>query len=760
MPISSTKTVSAARAALVAVALALSAGSAPAMCGDGMPDVGEECDLGIDNGSAGACCTADCEFRAADEVCRPAAGACDVADVCTGGDALCPVAPGANVAPAGVATQISDLGADTQAGLAIDGNTNGHFGSGSVTHTSGGPTDERWWMVDLTTAVSIAEVRLWNRNDCCSDRLRDFYVLVSDDPFASDVLADNLVQAGVSAYYHAGQAGSPSAIEIGREGRYVRVVTNGTGELSIAEAEVLVTSDPKHAADTVCRAAAGDCDIAEVCDGLTDACPDDEVVEDGALCHEPEGTCDTALYCDGMATDCSDPVFLPAGTPCADGESECAYTGTCPGDAAACVVTTPSEGLSCGLGSDRPCSSGICDNTEGYAFVGFTGAAASYRRMGARIFSWTFQPTGAPSPTIDYDEGAGGAGMVAVGDGEVAVDHLQIIHQNGFDSLGAVWHDEMQPVAGGFDTTYHYNLFLPSAAVWGDGYAFVIQRTPFGVEALGDGGEAMGFGGLEKSVAVVLDLRNDLQGYEPTVSIRTRYAEPNSPAAEHTLASGPAGMVNFYLFSIRVLYTPGAPGTLAVFLNGSETALLEVPFDMDDLDLTGTVCTGPSAPRTTCAAAPSAVLNLSKGEKTKLLAKWTKAGSIAKEDLSDPTDETDYALCVYDDDGLDFSSRIRAGGECGPREKDCWKETGKGYKFKDPSADRGIKTVVLKGSAKGKATAVVSGGGEDLELPEGTFSGPVTAQVANLDTGTCFSATFSGDAVKENSAAKFRATLK
>jgi len=49
--------------------------------------------------------------------------------------------------------------------------------------------------------------KLWNRTDCCGERLSAFYVLVSDNPFNSTDLTTTINQAGVSSYYTAGPAG-------------------------------------------------------------------------------------------------------------------------------------------------------------------------------------------------------------------------------------------------------------------------------------------------------------------------------------------------------------------------------------------------------------------------------------------------------------------------------------------------------------------------------------------------------------------------
>jgi len=132
------------------------------------------------------------------------------------------------------ATQSSTL--YTSAAVAVDGNRDGYFPNGSVTHTNS--TFQPWWQVDLGNSQTLNTVRLWNRTDCCGDRLSNFYVLVSDQPFVSTDLNTTINQAGVSNYYTAGQAGAMTTINVNRTGRYVRVQLAGTNFLSLAEVEI------------------------------------------------------------------------------------------------------------------------------------------------------------------------------------------------------------------------------------------------------------------------------------------------------------------------------------------------------------------------------------------------------------------------------------------------------------------------------------------------------------------------------------------
>src|SRR6266511_3878208 len=137
----------------------------------------------------------------------------------------------------GKATSQSSTGFGGNSSRGVDGNTNGNWSDNSVTHTNN--EHQPWWLVDLGSVQQIGTVKLWNRTDCCGERLSNFYVLVSDNPFSSTDLTMTINQAGVSSYYTAGPAGLLTEIGVGRSGRYVRVQLAGDNYLSLAEVEVL-----------------------------------------------------------------------------------------------------------------------------------------------------------------------------------------------------------------------------------------------------------------------------------------------------------------------------------------------------------------------------------------------------------------------------------------------------------------------------------------------------------------------------------------
>jgi len=123
---------------------------------------------------------------------------------------------------------------------AVDGNTDGNFANASVTHTNA--ELQPWWQVDLGSSVPIQTIELWNRTDCCGTRLSNFYVFVSDTPFASSTVTGTLAQAGVTNYFWSGAANAvTTTFPITRSARYVRVQLTSSGiALSLAEVRVLV----------------------------------------------------------------------------------------------------------------------------------------------------------------------------------------------------------------------------------------------------------------------------------------------------------------------------------------------------------------------------------------------------------------------------------------------------------------------------------------------------------------------------------------
>jgi hypothetical protein len=124
------------------------------------------------------------------------------------------------------ATQSSTYGG-ADAGRAVDGNTSGLRSFGSIAHTTS--TAQAWWQVDLQSSRFVDRIDIWNRTDCCGERLTNFTVSTSTNgttwPSSSTVTV-------------AGQAGRPTSVAIGRNARFVVVKLKGTNYLGLAEVQV------------------------------------------------------------------------------------------------------------------------------------------------------------------------------------------------------------------------------------------------------------------------------------------------------------------------------------------------------------------------------------------------------------------------------------------------------------------------------------------------------------------------------------------
>jgi len=130
--------------------------------------------------------------------------------------------------------------ASAAASSAVDGNTDGNFFDNSVTATNA--DTNAWWQVDLGVSSTINTVVLWNRTDCCNTRLSDFWVFVSDAPFLPTDTPSTLQNRTATFATHLLSVPSPSvAINVGVQGRYVRVQLSSTNILSLAEVQVMGT---------------------------------------------------------------------------------------------------------------------------------------------------------------------------------------------------------------------------------------------------------------------------------------------------------------------------------------------------------------------------------------------------------------------------------------------------------------------------------------------------------------------------------------
>ncbi|VVM18578.1 hypothetical protein BSPWISOXPB_1629 [uncultured Gammaproteobacteria bacterium] len=117
------------------------------------------------------------------------------------------------------------------ASYAVDGNTDGKFLNGSVTHTN--YEQGAWWQVDLGGQKNIKQIIIYNRTDCCANRLSNYQVSISDKAdFSTHIYQQD---------FHV--APNPKKIiqldASGKQGRYVRIQLLDKDYLSLAEVQVM-----------------------------------------------------------------------------------------------------------------------------------------------------------------------------------------------------------------------------------------------------------------------------------------------------------------------------------------------------------------------------------------------------------------------------------------------------------------------------------------------------------------------------------------
>ncbi|EKX31602.1 hypothetical protein GUITHDRAFT_122206 [Guillardia theta CCMP2712] len=151
-------------------------------------------------------------------------------EVTTRGSATCSACAGGQVNLArscgndyssACSTSQSSVAAGAEASRSNDGVIKTNFFSGSCSHTE--MQTDPWWMLDMGGRRRVSSVVIWNRADCCSNRIVGFQVRLGD----SLVLQENPVcyqdQSKVSSTYYAESCEG--------EGRYLFVDLVGNNKI-------------------------------------------------------------------------------------------------------------------------------------------------------------------------------------------------------------------------------------------------------------------------------------------------------------------------------------------------------------------------------------------------------------------------------------------------------------------------------------------------------------------------------------------------
>ena len=123
-----------------------------------------------------------------------------------------------------VQSSTSDGGA---ASRAVDGNKDGVFFNFSVTSTAAEVNP--WWSVDLGIAQLISHVTLYNRIDCCGDRLNSFVVSISTDN-----------TNWTTCYTNKAIVGTNTDVACVGKARYVKISLAGSTAQTLSLAEVMI----------------------------------------------------------------------------------------------------------------------------------------------------------------------------------------------------------------------------------------------------------------------------------------------------------------------------------------------------------------------------------------------------------------------------------------------------------------------------------------------------------------------------------------
>ncbi len=149
----------------------------------------------------------------------------NLAEVEVYGSEITPPIDSSNLALNGVASQSSTI-FEGEASRAIDGNTNGAYSGGSVTHTNNDATP--YWQVQLDSEYPIGDITIFGRTDaCCLERLSNFTVMVYNE--------------GTRTFLKTFQSYPDPSITVnagGAVGNLIRIRSNTSQALSLAEVQV------------------------------------------------------------------------------------------------------------------------------------------------------------------------------------------------------------------------------------------------------------------------------------------------------------------------------------------------------------------------------------------------------------------------------------------------------------------------------------------------------------------------------------------
>src|SRR5213593_1963959 len=338
-------------------------------CGNGTIDAGEDCDQGASNGTVGSCCSASCRFVTSGTICRAAANACDVAESCTGSSATCPADA---VKAAG--TACTDDGNPCTSDVC-----DGTAGAPACTHPAGNAGAA---CRAAAGECDVAETCTGTSTTCPADAKQPAGTACTAD--TNPCTLDQCDGSTNTCTHPAGNAGTVCRAAAGE----CDLAESCTGTSTTCPTDAFKTNGnactddgnvctrdicngtsatcthPAGNAGTVCRAAAGPCDAAETCTGTSTTCPANAFLPSSTVCRAAVDLCDAAENCTGTSATCPADAIKSAGSVCRAAAAECDLAETCDGVTTACPTDAKkSAGTAC-TADANPCTLDQCDGTN------------------------------------------------------------------------------------------------------------------------------------------------------------------------------------------------------------------------------------------------------------------------------------------------------------------------------------------------------------------------------------------------------------
>lgn len=304
------------------------------VCGDGVVDTNEFCDVGNPVRGSDICCTSDCQapfvtspstFSFTTSSCVATVPLSSIQIVTTGGNFF-PIWSVANY------TGLTGLSPSIQSNSLLFGN----FYTGTVTFT----LRARW----CNNPNQYVYVTRTITNDCCDNsviNIGEECDLGASGNGGSSTCCSNNCQFRPTSRVCRASASACDAPE------------NCLGNNATCPPDVVYNSS------IVCRPAVSTCDVAENCNGISNLCPTDVFASSSTVCRAATDFCDVQELCTGTSSTCPTNVFKSAGTVCRNATGVCDVQETCTGSSASC----PADAFA---NSSVVCrtAAGVCDQPE------------------------------------------------------------------------------------------------------------------------------------------------------------------------------------------------------------------------------------------------------------------------------------------------------------------------------------------------------------------------------------------------------------